>query len=580
VVTINDVSERLEAENALRTSEARFRLLFASNPHPMWVYDIATLAFLEVNDAAVAQYGYTRAQFAAMRVTEVVAPEDVAFFATDGSSVPTGARVAAESRHRRSSGEMFAVALTSHRVEFSGRTAVLVVAQDISERVRFQQQLSHQALHDALTGLPNRALFTDRLERAMAPGSHDGRAVGVVFLDLDGFKVINDSLGHDVGDELLIAVGERLAGCLAPEDTLARFGGDEFVVLFQDLEQLHRATDIPERMLNSLRSPIRISERDVFVTASIGVATHVGGGSSLDAQNVVRKADIAMYQAKAAGKARSVRFHDGMDPPAIGRLDLETDLRRAVDRGEWVLHYQPEFDLRSGELVGMEALVRWQHPDRGLVPPGEFIPLAEETGLIAQIGEWVLREACRQTQAWQALRPAEAPLTVGVNIAARELAEPTFVARVKAILDEFGLAPTALRIELTESSAMRDPQWTTAVLQGLRALGVELAVDDFGTGYSSLSYLSSLPVDVLKIDRAFVVALENDRSGSAIVTAIVAVAHTLSMQVTAEGIETAAQLEQLKRLGCERGQGYYLSRPLTADRFEDFLRSGALPAAA
>ena len=568
VVTFNDVTERLEAEEALRTSEARFRRLFESNPQPMWVYDNSTLAFIEVNDAAVAQYGYDRSEFARMQVSDVVAPEDVAYFSADEALTSAGGRIAAESRHRRKSGEVFAVALTSHRIQFTGRQAVLVVAQDISERVRFQEQLTHQALHDPLTGLPNRTLFTDRLEHALLSGYGSGLPVAVLFLDLDGFKVINDSLGHTVGDELLVAVCKRLARCLAPEDTIARFGGDEFVVLLPDVADVAGAIAVADRLLGELHAPVRVSDRDVFVSASLGLATHTGGGSPLDAHDLLRKADIAMYRAKANGKAQTVTFEDGMDPSALGRLDLETDLRRAIDRSEWELVYQPEHDLRTGALVGMEALVRWHHPDRGIVSPADFIPLAEETGTITALGNWVLREACRQTMEWRSRMPPAEVLVIGVNVSAVQLTQPNFVAEVKAAIDEAGLPATSLRLEITESTAMRDPGRTVEVLQQLRALGVEVAIDDFGTGYSSLSYLSTLPVDVLKIDHAFVRALGEDTNGTAIVNAIVAVAHTLGMRVTAEGIETPAQLGLISHLGCDRGQGYYFARPLAADQFE------------
>ena len=565
VVTFNDISDRIEAEEALRNSEGRFRMLFASNPHPMWVYDIDTLAFLEVNEAAVRQYGYTRSEFLAMRISAVAPAEDIAYLATQRSGSGPAEQLAGKSRHRRRSGELFSVSLTAHPIEFAGRRGALVVAEDISERLRFEEQLAHQALHDPLTGLPNRALFTDRLAHAVAATQRADTTIAVLFLDLDGFKVVNDSLGHGVGDQLLVTVGERLARAVRPEDTVARFGGDEFLILLQDAGTANDAADTAERLLAALTPGVQVAEREVFVTASIGIAMHTPATVRLHSEDLVREADIAMYQAKAAGKARAVLFDAGMQPPAVERLELETDLRHAVERNEFVLHFQPEVHVQTGALVGMEALVRWQHPRRGLVPPDEFIPVAEETGLIIAIGEWVLRAACQQAQEWRRLYPSGPSLVMGVNLSARQLAQPTIVKDVAAILRETGLPAHCLRLEITESAAMQGPASTIAALHELRGLGAELAIDDFGTGYSSLSYLRSLPVNILKVDRSFLRAIAHDPSAVAIVRAIIAVAHTLSMEVTAEGIETGEQLREIAALQCDRGQGYYFARPLTAD---------------
>ncbi|MEX2372203.1 MAG: bifunctional diguanylate cyclase/phosphodiesterase [Dehalococcoidia bacterium] len=374
---------------------------------------------------------------------------------------------------------------------------------------------------------------------------------------------------------MLVSVGRRLVRCLRSQDTAARIGGDEFLILVDNLEGPEEAREVAERVLAALRPPVLLFGREVFVTASIGIAIRQAGDTSVDADDLVREADIAMYQAKAAGKAQAVLFDAGMDPPAVERLELETDLRRAVDRGELVLHFQPEIDLQTGALVGTEALVRWQHPQRGLVPPAEFIPIAEETGLIGAIGRWVLREACRQTQEWRALRPDGAPLAISVNLSARQLDNPGLVAEVAGILEETGLPPHTLRLEITETAAMHDADGKVAVLAELRALGVQLAIDDFGTGYSSLSYLQSLPVNILKIDRAFVSGVGDDPSAMAIVQAIIAVAHTLSLEVTAEGIETVEQLGHIAGLLCDRGQGFYFAKPMPPDALADILRRGA-----
>ena len=571
VVTFSDITDRLRTESELRASESRFRMLFASNPHPVWVYDLETLAFLEVNEAAIEQYGYSRDEFLSMHTLELL-PLDERPLRLLPDRAGTARAAGAHYRHRRKSGEVFAVELTSHVIDFSGQRAGVVVAEDISERLRFEEQLAHQALHDALTGLANRTLFSDRLQHALAARSRRPSLLAVLFLDLDGFKLVNDSLGHGVGDQLLVTVAERLRDCVRGGDTVARFGGDEFLVLLDDVESPEHASETAERILTALAQPVALAGREVVVTASIGLSVHRGSDAARP-DELVREADIAMYSAKAAGKARAVAFDASLDASALERLELETDLRRAIEREQLVLHYQPEVDLTTGEIVGVEALVRWDHPERGLVPPSEFIALAEETGLISAIGEWVLRAACRQGREWQALRPHGLPLVVGVNLSARQLAERNFVDLVEDVLRETALEPACLKLELTETAAMRDRDVTTSMLRELRALGVRLALDDFGTGYSSLSYLRSVPAHTLKIDRSFVLALADDESAAAIVRAITAVAHALAMDVTAEGIETAEQLAHVLALGCDRVQGYYFARPLTAEQFAEYLVS-------
>ena len=454
-----------------------------------------------------------------------------------------------------------------------GIEGIVLTCRDISERKAFEDQLSHQAFHDALTGLPNRALFMERLLHAQARARRQQTCVGVVFLDLDNFKVINDSLGHEAGDHLLLTVAERLCECVRPGDTVARLGGDEFTVLFEDLIDNDQIMGLAERIVQVMDTPVTVSGREVFTTGSLGIALSVGDDRS--AEDLLRDADTAMYQAKSNGKARSVVFDRRMNADAVERLELEIDMRRALDREEFCVYYQPIICLETGKISEVEALVRWQHPERGLIPPLKFIPLAEETGLVVPLGRWVLGEACRQAHEWQRQYPQEPPLTISVNLSARQLQQPTLLDEVIQILKETCLNPQLLKLEITESVMMLDSETTIPRLHQLKALGIHLAVDDFGTGYSSMSYLSSLPIDTLKIDRAFVNNMGRNPEDLAIVRAIVSLAKTLNLRITSEGIETSEQLEQLRALGSDQGQGYYFDRPLPADQLSARLAAHA-----
>ncbi len=455
-----------------------------------------------------------------------------------------------------------------------GVEGVLLTCRDVSERKAFEEQLSHQAFHDALTHLPNRALFMERLGHALARSRRQGSLVAVLFLDLDNFKIVNDSLGHEAGDSLLLTVAERLAACVRPGDTVARLGGDEFTILLEDLDDEAQAGGLAERIAAALSEPLRVSGREVFTTASLGIACESGAtlGAGRTPDDLVRDADTAMYRAKTEGKSRSVVFNAGMNAQAVNRLELEMDLRRALEKEEFRVFYQPIVSLESREVCEVEALVRWEHPVRGLVPPGDFIPLAEETGLIVPLGLWVLCEACRQVRAWQeAARGSQKRLRLSVNVSARQLQQPDLVAKVAEVLAETGLTPACLKLEITESVMMLDADQTIPRLHALRALGVHLAVDDFGTGYSSMAYLSSLPIDTLKIDRSFVAKMSRSEDDAAIVRAIVMLAKTLGLQITSEGIETPGQLALLCDLGCDQGQGYHFARPLPPADFAALL---------
>ena len=438
---------------------------------------------------------------------------------------------------------------------------------DITARKAAESRLAHQAFHDPLTGLPNRVLFSDRLERALARARRHNQFIAVLFLDLDRFKIINDSLGHEAGDQLLIAVGQRLRARMRPEDTAARLGGDEFTVLLEDIQDVEAAARVAERIAEDLRAPFLIGAREVFTTSSIGIALSNGVGNSPD--EVMRDADAAMYLAKSRGKAHYEIFDQTLTSRALEHLELENDLRRALHRGEFELFFQPIVNLVTNELVGHEALLRWRHPTRGLTSPAEFIPIAEETGLIVAIGAWALREACSQCKVWNDVNEVaglSAGVRMSVNLSARQFEQPDLVADVAATLRETQLAPHLLVLEITESAVMRDIDNALATLKALKQLGVGLAIDDFGTGHSSLSYLRRFPIDVLKIDRSFIAGLSEHapEGDGAIVRAIITLAETFGVSVTAEGIETDAQLRELLQLNCPLGQGYLFAEPAAA----------------
>ena len=457
-----------------------------------------------------------------------------------------------------------------HPVEdASGRVLeVALMLEDVSEQKKLEDRLRHQALHDDLTGLPNRASFVESLDRAL-DGAGRGE-VAVLFLDLDNFKVINDSLGHRAGDRLLVCVAERLEGCLRPRDTVARFGGDEFTVLLEHVARRSCATRVAERLVRELRAPFVVDGREVFATTSIGI---VFGGVGEGADGLLRDADIAMYSSKAGGKDRYEVFEEAMKDHSSKRLNLDGELRRAVERGEFVVHYQPEVGLETGEVVGVEALVRWRRPESGLVPPADFIPLAEETGLIVPIGRWVIREACRQAKEWEAQGPDGHCPAVGVNLSPRQFLHPDLVEDLARILDETGLPPSCLELEITEGALSADAHFATLVLARLRELGVRIAIDDFGTGYSSLSRLKHLRVDTLKIDRSFVSGLGEDPGDGVLVSGMIGMALGLGLGVVAEGVETPKQVELLRRMGCRSAQGYHFAPPLDGEAASESLLS-------
>jgi diguanylate cyclase (GGDEF)-like protein/PAS domain S-box-containing protein len=470
---------------------------------------------------------------------------------------------------RRVDGTVFPVEFTSVRLLERGRANGAVVSfRDLTEH----EELTERALRDGLTGLPNRALFMDHLAKALARLERSPNMAAVMFIDLDRFKVVNDSMGHAAGDALLVAAAERLTASVRTPDTVARFGGDEFVVLCENLVEERDVVTVAERIVDAFTEPFTIQGVEVSANVSVGVTVTRDARVRPDA--LVRDADAAMYRAKDAGRGRFEMFDEGMRARAVSRLQTESDLWRAIARDELLVHYQPKIDLRDGRVTGVEALVRWKHPEHGILPPAAFIPVAEETGLIVPIGAWVLEEACRRAQVWRAARPELADLSLSVNVSARQLMQPNLVDTVAGILEQTGTPPHLLCLEITESVLMRDVDTTIAALEGVKALGVTIAVDDFGTGYSSLSYLSRFPVDVLKVDRTFV----NDIGPSAetwpIVAAVIGLSKALGLATVAEGVESADQEIALRNLGCELAQGFRFAHPQAPEVLDELIAAG------
>ncbi|HAN55053.1 MAG TPA: diguanylate cyclase, partial [Betaproteobacteria bacterium] len=452
-------------------------------------------------------------------------------------------------------------------------TATLAAHTLADEIEQARAQMAYLAQHDALTDLPNRILLNDRLAQAMALAHRHGKQLAVMFLDLDRFKHINDSLGHAVGDQLLQSVAKRLTAGVRSSDTVCRQGGDEFVILLADVEHAEDAALSAQKILAALTAPHRIDQLELHVTVSIGISIYPNDGQDVD--TLIKSADTAMYHAKESGRNNFQFFEPNMNALAVERHAIESGLRRALERQEFVLYYQPKIDLHSGMIVGVEALIRWQHPQRGLILPEQFVWIAEDCGLIIPIGIWVLGEACRQAQSWQ--DAGLPPMAVAVNISAIQFRHRDFLQHLTRILKDTGLAPHCLELELTESVLMHDASTTLAVLNGIKALGVRLAIDDFGTGYSSLSYLKHFQIDTLKIDQSFMRDITHasaDTADAAIITAVVSMGKSLNQRVIAEGVETREQLAFLQAHGCGEAQGYFFSRPVTAEALLTLLRTG------
>lgn len=553
--------------SATRSSEQRFRGLVQNTSDLILICTTSGTITYQSPTAEIA-WGYPAAGLLGKTVTALADPDDQPALrelwdqlqqALPG--IMGGATRTIELRLRDGAGTWRHAALIATNLLHDPAVQGLVVTvRDITERKAFEQQLTQQAFFDALTGLPNRVLFLDRLKQALVRAGRRKDTVGLLFIDVDNFKLINDSLGHAAGDKLLTEAAARLRSCVRAQDTVARLGGDEFVVVLELLAGADDAVPVAKAITHQFSRPFQLDGREVVVTASIGVA--LGEAGQDDADSLLRNADLAMYRAKSSGRACYVVFDPSMHTDTLARLELENDLRRALDHGELRVHYQPIVRMETGRVSEVEALVRWQHPTRGLVSPGAFIPLAEETGLIIPLGQWVLEEACRQVAAWHKQFASEPPLTLSVNLSPRQFQKPNLVADVTQALQQAGLPACCLKLEITESMIMQDVEATIGTLWELKNLGLQIAIDDFGTGYSSLSYLKRLPLDVLKIDRSFVSGIGESPEDAAIVHAIMALARSLNLKVTGEGIETAEQAALLGEWGCDRGQGYLFSLPL------------------
>jgi diguanylate cyclase (GGDEF)-like protein/PAS domain S-box-containing protein len=570
VVAVRD-NVRLSAESAARQSEARFRTLVQHSSDLIAVVDLdTTIRFQSPSVERV--LGYRPEELAGTRLVALAHPDDVPrvlALATEtagrrGSSAP------AEWRLKRRDGQtFFAEVIGTNLLSDPTIEGLVLTIRDIQERKSLEEQLTHQAFHDPLTQLANRALLSNRVEHARARSLRDGKPCAVLLLDLDDFKAINDSLGHSAGDQVLIEVARRLETCVRAGDTAARLGGDEFAVLLEDTPDAARALEVAQRIAVALRPPVKLDRREAFLTASMGLALsspEEGEGE------ILGNADVALYLAKEKGKGLCETFEPGMRMAVVRRIALEADLRRALDRRELLLHYQPIVDLSTGRPVGAEALLRWQHPERGLLPPLEFIPLAEESGLIVPIGYWVLEEACRGAARWPR---RSAPLHVSVNLSARQLQEPDLVDRVREALRAARLEPSRLILEITESLIMLETRTIIPRLRALKTLGLRLAIDDFGTGYSSLAYLQNLPVDVLKIDQSFIRGRtpSGSKGLSPLARGIVDLGKAMHLVMVGEGIERPEEADALRVSGCELGQGYHFSRPVPEKDFERFLES-------
>ena len=560
-----------ELVSQVTRSEERFRSLVQNASDATAILD-ADWRIRYVTPASERVWGHMAEELLGTSASAIVHLDDQeaagAFFAEALEHPSTNMTTELRLRHANGTWREFEV-IANNLLDQPAVAGLVLTGRDVTERKDFERQLQQLAFHDSLTGLPNRALLTDRLERALERADRLFSRVAVLFIDIDNFKLINDGLGHGAGDRLLVAFADRLRGCIRAGDSTARLGGDEFIFLLEDISASTEATEVAERVAEVLRAPLSVGDREVIVSASIGIALHTPHRERTE--SILRKADLALYRAKAAGKARWALFEATMETDALERLELEADLRRALERNEFRVVYQPIISLRDGRVVEVEALARWQHPVRGHISPAQFIPIAEETGLIEPLGLWVLEEACGQAVRTQTEVASAQSLVMSVNVSGRQFQAPGLVDQIKRVLAETGLAPNQLKLEITESVLMRDLDGTIDRMKALADIGVRLAIDDFGTGYSSLSYLKQFPVGTLKIDRSFVDGLPSDPQALAIVRGILALAEALDLSVTAEGIETSAQQEQLRDLGCDRGQGYLFAKPLPAARLADWI---------
>jgi len=560
---------------------ARSRDVFAHNPNAMMLVDAITLRYLDVNESAINLYGYSREEFLTMTPYDLRAPQHVAELTTELHAIELSGTGTSDASHRKADGSSLDVHLSVVTIEREDAKVYCVTVQDMTDRnralarsrrseetlARAQGQLEHNSLHDRLTGLPNRVLLHTRLDDAIERAREQGTLAAVLFIDVDEFKTVNDTMGHSAGDVLLKKLSERLRASTRQVDCIARMGGDEFVAVLTDIADIEDVAAIARKIGRVTAEPIRLADRDVVTTCSIGVAMFPQDG--VDAETLIRNADTAMYRAKRDGRATSRFFTPEMHDEAEHRMHLEEQLRKGLHEESFTIAYQPIYEL-SGALKGSEALIRWPQPDGTVVQPNTFIPYAEESGLIVPIGAWVLRAACLQNAEWNR---AGWQLGVSVNVSGKQIADPHFLRTVRLALRESGIAPELLELELTETVMSANIEHNAAVVKELRAMGVRIAVDDFGTGYNSLATLRAYEVDTLKLDMCFVTEIAKNPVDRAIAAAVITAAHSLGARVVAEGIETAEQLASLNALQCDCGQGYLFSKPVAADRFEQILRS-------
>jgi diguanylate cyclase (GGDEF)-like protein/PAS domain S-box-containing protein len=573
-----DITDRMQVEEALRESQERYALAVRGANDGLWDWNLRTHEiYFSPRWKEMLGYGEGEIGNHLDEWFSRIHPEELYRVKAQIDAHLNGSTVHFESEyrilHQDGSYRWLLNRGLAVRDEHGEACRMAGSQTDITKRRQAEEQLLHDALHDTLTGLPNRALFIDRLSQAIERTRRlQSYRFAVLFLDVDRFKVVNDSLGHVIGDQLLMAIAQRLQTCLRLGDTIARLGGDEFTILME-IQSPNDSTRLAERIHQEFSSPFCLNGQEVFTTVSIGIALSESGGDR--PEDLLRNADTAMYRAKVLGRARHEMFDAAMHARAVALLQLETDLRRAVSTlqvgstsHEFQLRYQPIVSLETCIIVGFEALVRWHHPERGWISPGDFIPVAEDTGLVIPLGQWILAESCRQIQAWQLQFPQSRPLSISVNLSTKQFAQPELIDQIRQFLHDYEVEPRRLKIEITESAIMENTESATALLEQLKALGLQLMIDDFGTGYSSLSYLHQFPIDTVKIDQSFVGRMgteDADDEGAEIVRAIVTLAHTLGMNVVAEGIETAEQMAQLKALNAEYGQGYFFSKPLVSE---------------
>jgi diguanylate cyclase (GGDEF)-like protein/PAS domain S-box-containing protein len=569
---VRDITERRAAEEELR----RFRLAMDSSADMIVLIDRATMRFVDVNATACRLLGYSREELLKMGPQDVLPfsreelerDYDALIASPPGDADPTASGM--KSQYTCKDGSAMPFESTRHVLRSGDGYLIAAISRDIRARLAIEEKVAYLAQFDALTGLPNRNLFQDRLAQAMALAKRNDWPMGVLFIDLDRFKLVNDTLGHSAGDKLLKDAAERLRSCIRASDTVGRLGGDEFAAILSELSKPSDAGRVAQKIIEVFRRPFDLDGKETYVSASVGITLYPSDSDNAEA--LVMNADTAMYRAKEQGRNNYQYFTRDMNERALQRVQLEAELRRALERGEFRLFYQPKAQLATGKICGFEALLRWQHPEKGIVAPGEFIPVLEETGLIVQVGEWVLRTACEQINAWQKADLKVPPISV--NLSARQFEQQNLKDSVHRILRDSKVDPSLIEFEITESLLMHDPESAARTLRSLKESGVRLSMDDFGTGYSSLGYLKRFPIDTLKIDRTFVRDISTDVDDATLTRAIIHLAQNLRLKVVAEGVETEAQLAFLRSNGCDEMQGYLFARPTDAEECGQMLREG------